>query len=466
MRRRALPLGAATLALLIAAAPVVAADDPELRAMVRQLAERVARLEAENRALNAALDSERISEDKPAVATRLKAVEQQAAASAPAKALAEALDGVSAELSVGAVAQRLSGEGRADGKSETVLGWRGDIGVTLPGGRIGDGEGSFFVQARFGQNGSHSDTHPFFTGATNSMAFEQDGVPSANTNAILAQAWYQLETPIGAGSLDGAPARVALTVGKMDPFAFFDQNGVADDESSRFLNNVFVHNPLLDSGGQLGADDYGVTPGLRIAYMDEENGWGASLGLFGAGDASSFGRSFTRPFAIAQVEKDVRVLGGLEGSYRLYAWNNPQAAGYDGMERSHAGWGVSADQKVSESLTLFTRYGHGMRGRAAFDRAVTVGGELAGDGWARGSDGVGFAWAWLRSSKGFRADSAALADWAYNASGAEQLAEFYYRFQLNDHLALTPDLQFIRRAGADGDADLVTAAGLRALYAF
>ena len=46
------------------------------------------------------------------------------------------------------------------------------------------------------------------------------------------------------------------------------------------------------------------------------------------------------------------------------------------------------------------------------------------------------------------------------------MAEIYYRYQINDHLALTPDLQFIRRAGADGSADLVTAAGVRALYAF
>lgn len=59
-----------------------------------------------------------------------------------------------------------------------------------------------------------------------------------------------------------------------------------------------------------------------------------------------------------------------------------------------------------------------------------------------------------------------LDDFGYQASGAEQIAELYYRFQLNDYLAITPDLQFIRRAGADRDADLVTAAGVRALYAF
>lgn len=358
MRHLALPLSAAALMLLVGAAPTHAAEDAELRAMLRQLAERVARLEAENRALNAALDSERISANEPAIATRLKAVEQRAAAG-PGDSLAEAFDGISAEVSVGAVAQYLSDDGRTDGDSETVVGWRGDVGVTLPGGRIGNSEGQFFFQARFGQNGSHSDTRPFFTGATNSLAFEQEMVPSGNTNAIIAQAWYQLDTPIGASQVDGAPARLELTVGKMDPFVFFDQNGAADDESTRFLNNVFVHNPLLDSGGQVGADDYGFTPGVRMAYVNDENGWGASLGVFGAGDSSTFGKSFSRPFVIGQLEKNIRAFGGFDGTYRLYAWNNPQAEGFDGEERSHAGWGISADQQVSESLTLFARYGTG-----------------------------------------------------------------------------------------------------------
>jgi carbohydrate-selective porin OprB len=59
-----------------------------------------------------------------------------------------------------------------------------------------------------------------------------------------------------------------------------------------------------------------------------------------------------------------------------------------------------------------------------------------------------------------------LADFGYRASGAEQVAELYYRYVLNDYLSLTPDLQFVRRAGADPDADNIYAFGVRALYAF
>ena len=37
---------------------------------------------------------------------------------------------------------------------------------------------------------------------------------------------------------------------------------MAGDEGAQFLNNVFVHNPLLDSGGDIAADAYGFAPGV------------------------------------------------------------------------------------------------------------------------------------------------------------------------------------------------------------
>ena len=50
-----------------------------------------------------------------------------------------------------------------------------------------------------------------------------------------------------------------------------------------------------------------------------------------------------------------------------------------------------------------------------------------------------------------------------HASGSEQVVEAYYRFKLNDHLELTPDLQWIRRAGGDRNAPAFTALGLEAV---
>lgn len=431
------------------------------------LGRRVAELEEANRQLAASMESDRISENEPEIATRLKALEAKTDSHSPAAKLAEALDGIKVEGSVAGVVQGVNGKGRSDGKDETVTSWRGDVNIALPGGNIGAGKGEFFAHLRMGQGSGLTNLHPTFTGATNSLAFQQDGVPSENTNAIVAQAWYQLTTPLG--DAPHSPHSLQLTVGKIDPFVFFDQNAIADNEAQKFLNNVFVHNPMLDSGGGTGADGYGFAPGVRLAYRNESGKpewWQASIGVFGAGEGATFGRSFTKPFVIGQLETGQRLFGGLNGTYRAYAWHNGQYEGYDGSVDSTSGWGLSVDQLVDEDVTLFARYGHVSSGKAAFDRALTLGAEVDGSPWGRGADSVGLAWAWLRSSDGFKAAAPTLPDFGYGARGAEQVGELYYRYHVNNHLALSPDLQVIRKPGADPNADTITAVGLRALYAF
>ncbi|BAL26180.1 carbohydrate porin [Azoarcus sp. KH32C] len=430
------------------------------------LTKRVEALEQANQELTAGLESDRITEREPELVTRLKAVEAKTDAIASPSKLAEALDGITVEGSVAAVAQRINGGARASGKHESVLTWRGDVGITLPAGDIGEGKGEFFTHLRFGQGDGFSGLKPTFTGAFNSLAFQAGG-GSQETYAIVAEAYYQLSTPLGEGG-EESPHKLQFNVGKMDPFVFFDQNTIADNEAEKFLNNVFVHNPLLDSGGAVGADDYGFTPGVRLAYRNESgkpDWWQVSLAAFGAGEGAQFGRSFNRPFVIGQLEYGLKAYG-LDGNYRLYAWRNGQYDGFDGSRGTTTGWGVSVDQRVDEDVTLFARYGQSTKGKAAFDRAVTVGAEVTGDAWGRGADTVGLAWAWLRSSRDFR-DAAPLLDgFGFDARGAEQVAELYYRWHLNKQLSLTPDLQYVRRAAANPDADSITTLGIRALYAF
>ncbi|MBR0564900.1 carbohydrate porin [Azoarcus sp. L1K30] len=429
------------------------------------LNQRVAALEKANEELARGLESDRISEREPELVTRLKAVEAKAETIAAPSRLAEALDGIAVEGSVAAVAQQINGHARESGKRESQLSWRGDIGITLPAGDVGAGSGEFFTQLRVGQGESFSGLKPAFTGAFNSLAFQAAG-GSEETYAIVAQAWYQLTTPLG----DAADSKqsLQLTVGKMDPFVFFDQNTIADNEGERFLNNVFVHNPMLDSGGAVGADSYGFSPGLRLAYRNEAGAadwWQASLAMFGAGEGARFGRSFDKPFVIGQLEYGRKAFG-LEGNYRLYAWRNGQYEAFDGTSGKTTGWGASVDQQVHEDLTLFARYGQASSGRVAFDRALTVGAELTGDAWGRGADGLGFAWAWMRSSRDFRDAAPLLSDYGFAASGAEQVAEIYYRWHINEQIALTPDLQYLRRPAGNRDGQDITAFGVRALYAF
>lgn len=286
--------------LCVGAAPLAAsaATDPEaLLVQVQALAERVERLEAQNTQLRSALGSDRISENEPELATRLNAVEaQQQALQAPASALVEALDGIGVEGNLTGMVQQARRRDLDDpGGGRSRANYRGDVAVTLPGGRFGDSTGKLFVHARFGQ-GEGLVLRPTYTGTANSTTFR--GNDPDDTQFTLAQAWYQLDMPISGAD---SARKASFTLGKIDPFVFFDQNSIADDETRHFVNNAFVHNPLLDSGGDAGVDRYGFSPGAIAAYEDASDKtmvWGASLGVFGAGNGANFSASSGKPLSL------------------------------------------------------------------------------------------------------------------------------------------------------------------------
>ena len=471
---------ALVLALAMGAGPVCAADDVQmLMAELKRLAARVEALEKQNDALEKSLASERVNDAEPELATRLKAVESQTLAMQKQTRQIDALDGISIGGSLVGVVQNVNKEGAAAGEREARANYRGDLTVSLPGGKMGDSEGKIFTHLRFGQ-GNGVASRQTYSSTPNSTAF-QVGNSGDDSFAILAKAWYQLNIPLfNDGIKADAHDRLQLTAGKIDPFAFFDQNVAADDESTKFLNNVFVHNPLLDSGGDIGADRYGFAPGAIVAYTNEhEKGaeWGLSVGVFGtAGNRVDNGANFNgglgQPFVIAQAQTAAR-FNYLPGNYRVYVWHNGRGVGYDNVERNHSGIGFSADQRVTEELTLFGRYGQQLQGQARLDRALTMGAELIGNAWGRGADSLGFAVGALRTSNKFRNDSATLdadkdgvPDYGYRASGSESLFELYYRYQVNKHIELSHDLQWVNRPAGESGASALKFAGVRAKVGF
>ena len=263
----------------------------------------------------------------------------------------------------------------------------------------------------------------------------------------------------------------------MDPFVFFDQNAAADDETVRFMNNAFVHNPLLDSGGDIGANAYGFAPGVRIAYVAETDKlatWDASLGVFGSGPGADFTGPLRDLFAIAQLETTRRFFAGQPGTYRIYVWRNGRAADFAGGSELHTGWGVSADQHVADAVTLFTRFGSEIHGTVRFDRAVTFGAEFGtghGDRPRRVAplrlfDGLGVAVAFLHTSNTYRDATADGTIAGYAASGTERTVGLYYRFRVNAGFDVTPDVQWIQRPGGNGSAPDVFVGGVRARVGF
>lgn len=452
-----------------------AADNAALLAELKRLVQRVEALERQNKDMEKALASERLSEQEPELATRVKYVESQLdAIKGPATKLVEALDGVAVEGSITAVAQRTGKRNTGSGQDESRTNYRGDLTVEMPAGSMGDNEGTFFAHLRFGQ-GNGIGLRPTYTSTPNTVGFEKAEGPD-DSFAILAQAWYQLKMPLNYGARkEDAREHLYVTVGKIDPFVFFDQNAAADDESGKFMNNVFVHNPLLDSGGDIGADAYGFQPGLIVKYENsyEKGGeWALSLGAFSSDTGANFSGSNRSSFVIGQAEMNT-VLDNLPGTWRLYAWSNSRAQNYDGMQRRNTGWGISADQKVHEDLTLFGRYGRHVSGRVLFDRAITLGAELDGTSWGRSADSIGLAHGRLRTSSSFKRDSLAVdadgdgaPDYGYAAGGSEKQTELYYRFKLNDAIELTPNFQWIGKAAGDSAADSVKVVGLRAKLGF
>jgi hypothetical protein len=443
-----------------------------------ELAQRIKALEENNARMEAALDSDRLSEKDPEVVTRLKDIEIRALSMQKQARMIESLEGITAGASLTMVAQRANKSALAADSASSALNYRGDVSVTLPGGSIGNADGKIFAHFRLGQ-GNGLDLNNTLTSTPNTTAFQLSN--RDDSTAMLAQAWYQMDIPLPLGGhKPNSREHLEVNLGKIDPFVFFDQNSAADDESAKFLNNTFVHNPLLDSDGNVGVDSYGFTPGVRIAYhneTDKPEWWRASLGVFGAGSGASYDRTFSSPFVIGQLEFGRKLFGGQNGNYRLYAWRNGQSAAYlnefDTATQRHSGYGVSIDQRVGDSTTVFGRYGKSLSGNVRFDQALTLGTEFGGAYWNQSADSVGVALGWLRTSKDFRDNSTALdvdadgnPDFGYTATGTEQLAEIYYRMRLNKNLELTPDFQLISHPGGDKTASTVKVVALRAKASF
>ncbi len=323
---------------------------------------------------------------------------------------------------------------------------RADVEVELPAGNFGDAEGKLFAHLRAG-GGRGVDVGAYAT--PNATVFDRSVFP------VVMQAWYQLDIPVGAA--EGRPGRVEVTVGQIDPFVLFDGNRIAADESEHFLNLAFVHNPLLDAGGDIGTGKNGSSPGLRLAYVHGLSGSGsitAAIGLFGSGRGADFADAFDKGLAIGQLEYEGTMFNDLRGAYRLYAWTNGNAADLNDDTQRHAGWGFSLDQQLAGHVTLFSRLGFSTRGEVGVDRACTLGAQIGGGLWGRANDRIGLAAGRLSSSR------------ESGLSGTERPLELYYAWQAGEKIQITPSLQWIREPGGDAGVRAVSVWGLRAKLSY
>ena len=455
----------------------LAARLEKLEARNAELEKEVKTLKAESKNVAKSLDNDRISENEPELTTRLKATENDVLAIKKPVKVIKSLEGIKATAALATVIQGASGLPSGTEDAGTQLNYRADVTVELPLEPIGDIEQKLFGGFRIGQGQGLNTAFArlgYFASAPNALAFRASGANPDDSVVILGQAWYQATIPLPVGGFKpNSREKLEITFGKMDIFGFFDQNVAAGDEAKQYLNSVFVHNPLLDAGGEAGVDANGFQPGFIAAYVNETDKtqpWRLSVGAFGAGDyGSNYQKSFNSPLYMAQAETQLKLFGGLTGHYRAYTWTRSQAVDFNGTTARHTGIGFSVDQRVDDGITLFGRYGNLVQGEAPFNQAVSVGAEFNGSYWGRGADTLGIGGAWLQAGSAYENSNPeidingdGIADFSFIPSGAETVAEIYYRYHISPQFELSPDFQWLTQGGANPDAKSAYVFGLRA----
>ena len=237
--------------------------------------------------------------------------------------------------------------------------------------------------------------------------------------------------------------RLIVTAGKIDLTNYFDSNAVANDENSQFLAGTFVNSSVLSAPGN--------GPGVRLQAKLAET---LVLGLgYGSGDTDS-DDFVDHGYGIAELDYKLK-LGELEGNYRAYA--SVDGAAPDGKikleEKNSFGFGFSIDQQLTDKLTLYARFGQREKNVYATRRAWSIGGQYAGLIPGRKDDVLGFAYGQIETA-------------AVVADSHEKLLETYYKFKVNDQIAVAPVVQYLINPAGINSADNVVALALRSQISF
>ena len=240
---------------------------------------------------------------------------------------------------------------------------------------------------------------------------------------ILLQAYY---------TYSGLSSAI-FAIGQMDPYAFFDANEYSDDEGDTFLNLAFIHNPLLDVGGDLNPGTYGGTPGVHVMFGDsDQNAYTVTrLAIFGSGLGADLKGSMRNRVSVGQFEYAHSQTSEYKGHYRIYVWDRNNGVDVDGISPMSAasGWGISLNQGLSEYIGIFSRFGKSTDDVKAetLEDAVTGGMHVGGALWGRANDSFGVA---LGSMK-------------INQGDSESFSEIYYKLKLTPNFSITPSFQAI-----------------------
>ena len=225
----------------------------------------------------------------------------------------------------------------------------------------------------------------------------------SNNQLSVREAWLRTEV---------AHQRVGISVGRLDLTTHFDKNVAANDETTQFISDALVNNPVLG----LSSNGFGIVAeydpkksyNFKVGYQQSNPETGASL--------------HDSAFTLAEFEYIAHIGDLGEGHYRVWGRSDNSS----GSKRS--AYGLSVDQKISSAVSLFGRYGHGevgdIPGKESFYSAGVAFGAPhtihPNDFW-----GVG------------------LAHTDFELGPSEKLVEGFYNLYLTGHLRASFMLQYV-----------------------
>ncbi len=227
--------------------------------------------------------------------------------------------------------------------------------------------------------------------------------------------------------------KLSLTIGRVDLTNYFDSNAAANDETTQFLSDALVNNPAL------GLSENGA--GMALVY-DPKGTFALKVGYQQSTDAAT--NLSDSLYQLVEMDYRANPFHMGEGHYRV--WYRKDNTG-----NSLNAYGISFDQKLTASTTVFTRYGaNDVDGDSEEDIHYSAGVQF--------NNGAGFnpgdAW-----GIGYAASDLANKD-------EEQLLESYYNLRIAEKLQLSFHLAYLaeKTAGKETISYVVPGTRLQASF--
>tara|TARA_B100000959_G_scaffold32793_2_gene31250 strand:+ start:899 stop:1996 length:1098 start_codon:yes stop_codon:yes gene_type:complete len=240
-----------------------------------------------------------------------------------------------------------------------------------------------------------------------------DGADSALVTNVT-QAFYESEY------LEG---KLILSVGKYDVHGITDTNEYANDETSQFLNSLFIR-----SAG-LSVPEIGAVPSVAIQVQPVD------LLSFVYSYSNSDGEDVGNE-AYQQVELGIHPsFGGLSGNYRVgYVKHGASYTDVvDGSAKDNTALFVSVDQAISSNTGVFFRYAKSDENLVENEIKSTTSFGLSSNGamFGRQDDTMGIAYGKVELNEKV----------VTSFNEGEKVVEAYYNYTVNENMAITIDAQ-------------------------